>query len=422
MDFYTSASLIVTAAILIAFINHRFIKLQTTIAIMVSTLLIALILVILDKFFGLPRFEQQILTTLDNINFEKLLINGMLSFLLFAGALTIDIHSLRSQKWEIFTLASFGTILSAFLVGIGCFYLLPFIGIHLKLIYCLLFGALISPTDPIAVLALFKKLQAPKELGTIVAGESLFNDGVGIVMFISLYHIAFSHEPISSNSVILLFLQQALGGTLYGFLLGFIGSWLIKNADEHKIEILITIGLVTGGYSLAQALHISGPLAMVVAGIIIGTYARHHGMSAHTQVILDEFWEIIDELLNCVLFLLIGFELLPIAHGNRYLFAGLFAIPLVLLVRLIIVILPMSLFKLKNQYPPHLIKILVWGGLRGGLAVALALSLPSGDYRQIILAMTYAVVAFSIIVQGLTIQPLVKFSVPAKKSSYKASI
>lgn len=416
MDFYISSTLI-TVAILIAYFNHRFIKLQATIALMVATLFISIVLLLLDKFFGLYDFEQQILTTLNSLDFENLLINGMLSFLLFAGALTIDLHSLKDQRWEIFTLSSLGTILSAFLVAIGTYYLLPLIGIHLNLIYCLLFGALISPTDPIAVLATFKQLQAPAKLSTTVAGESLFNDGVGIVMFISFYHVAFSHEPISSTSVLLLFLQQAIGGILYGILLGYIGSFLIKHADEHKIEILITIAIATGGYALAQASHISGPLAMVVAGIIIGTHARQYAMSEQAKLVIDQFWEIIDELLNCVLFLLIGFELLPIAKGNKYLLAGLFAIPLVLIVRGITVILPMSFFKLKHNYSPYMTQILIWGGLRGGLAVALALSLPPGNYRQLILAMTYAVVTFSVIVQGLTMAPMVKFALkqPQKK-------
>lgn len=408
MDFYTSSSFIATLAIMIAYVNHRYIRLQTTIALMVSTVVLSFLLIILDKIFGLYAFEEHILSTLNTLDFEKLLINGMLSFLLFAGALTIDFRSLQSQKWEIITLASLGTLLSALLVGFACYYLLPLIGIHLNLIYCLLFGALISPTDPIAVLATFKQLRAPAELGTIIAGESLFNDGVGIVMFISLYHIAFSHEPISSVSVMFLFLQQSLGGILYGLLLGWMGSWLISRAHDHKIEILVTIAVVTGGYSLAQILHISGPLAMVVAGIIIGTQFRNHKATPVTQTVLGQFWEIIDELLNCILFLLIGFELLLVAKGNHYLLAGFFAIPLVLLVRAIIVLLPMSFFRLKHQYANHLIEILIWGGLRGGLAVALALSLPPGNYRQLVLAMTYAAVAFSVIIQGITIKPLVK--------------
>lgn len=410
MDFYTIASLIMTVAIVIAYVNHRFIKMQTTIAIMVSSMMLSLILIVLVKSFGLQKFEQNFLETLFRIDFDKLLINGMLSFLLFAGALNIDIHTLSSQKWEIFTLATVSTILSTFLVAALTYFCLPLIGMQIDFIYCLLFGALISPTDPIAVLATFKQLQAPKKLRTTVSGESLFNDGVGIVMFITLYHVAFAHKSVSAHYVLLLFLQQAIGGVLYGLALGFFGSWLIKYADEHKIEILLTIAVATGGYSLAQALHISGPLAMVVAGIIIGSYGRKYAMSHHTQNIINEFWEIVDELLNCILFLLIGFELLPVTKGNNYLLAGLLAIPLVLIVRYITVAIPMSIFKRWRRYVPHTINILVWGGLRGGLAVALALSLPPGDFRQLILAMTYAVVAFSVIVQGVTMKPLVTLS------------
>ncbi len=410
MDFYSIASFVVTMAILIAYINHRYIKMQTTIAIMTSSLLISFLLILFFKFFGTNSFEQKVLNSLLKLDFHKLLINGMLSFLLFAGSLTIDIQSLTTQKWEIFTLASFSTIVSTFLVGLATYYSLPILNIHLNLIYCMLFGALISPTDPIAVLATFKQLAAPKQLETIIAGESLFNDGVGIVLFLTLYQVAFSNEPESLRHILLLFIQQAGGGIFYGLLLGVLASWLIKNSDDYKIELLITIAVVTGGYTLGQALRISGPLAMVIAGIIIGTYARQHAMTEAAKHFLNEFWELIDEILNCVLFLLIGFELLLVAKGNTYLIAGILAIPLVLLARYITVVIPMEIFKLRRPYYPHFIKILVWGGLRGGLAVALALSLPPGSYRQLILAMTYAVVAFSIIIQGITVAPLVNLS------------
>lgn len=409
MDLYLTASCILTLAILIAYVNHVFIKMQTTIAVMTASLLISLILIILTN-SHLIKIEFKIVETLTSIDFGKLLINGMLSFLLFAGALTIDIHSLHAQRWEIFTLSFFSTVASTFLVAIGTFFFLPFIGLHLDFIYCLLFGALISPTDPIAVLATFKQLKAPKILGTTVAGESLFNDGVGIVMFVSLYQIAFAQEALTPSSVLLLFLQQTVGGIGYGVVLGFITSWLIKYADDHKIEILLTIGVATGGYALAQRLAMSGPLAMVVTGIIIGSYGRNQAMSAEAKAVLDEFWELIDEILNSILFLMIGFELLVIAKGEYYFIAALVAIPLVLIVRYITIIIPMAFFKLRRKYCPYMITILVWGGLRGGLAVALALSLPPGNYRQLILAMTYAVVAFAVIVQGITTKPLVSLS------------
>lgn len=408
MDLYKLFSIILTLAILIAYLNHRYIRMQTTIAIMTSSLLLSLVLLFIVKFFGFKSFEHDLMVTLDKINFEKLLINVMLSFLLFAGALTIDLHALKNQKWEIITLASFSTLASTFLVGILIYYFLPLIGISLNFIYCLLFGALISPTDPIAVLATFKQLQAPKDLDVTVAGESLFNDGVGIVIFLTLYQIAFTQEAISASSVILLFLQQAIGGLVYGLILGLVGSWLIKFADDHKIEILITIAVATGGYTLAQTLGISGPLAMVTAGIMIGNYAKNKYMREESQKVLDEFWELIDEILNAVLFLLIGFEILLVFTGKNYIFAGLWAIPIVLFTRYVTVAIPMSLFKIKRNYCPYMVSILVWGGLRGGLAVALALALPPGEYRQLILIMTYAVVCFAVIVQGITVSPLVK--------------
>lgn len=409
MDFYSIASFMLTLAILLAYLNHRFIRMQTTIAIMTASMVMSLILILLSN-LGVYNFEQKIIDTLIKIDFEKLLMNGMLSFLLFAGALTIDIHTLRDQKWEIFTLASFSTIASAFLVGIGTYYALPLLHLHLDFIYCMLFGALISPTDPIAVLATFKQLKAPKILDTTVAGESLFNDGVGIVMFLTLYHIAFSKVEFSSSSIILLFIQQAFGGMVYGAFLGFVGSWLIKRSDDHKIEILLTIAIATGGYAFAQVLNVSGALAMVVAGIIIGSYARKNAMSAAANEILDEFWELIDEILNSVLFLLIGFELLIVSRNNSYVIASIMAIPLVLLARYITVLFPMGIFKIWRSYCPYMVSTLIWGGLRGGLAVALALTIPAGEHRDLILAMTYGVVAFAVIVQGLTIRPLINLT------------
>jgi monovalent cation:H+ antiporter, CPA1 family len=409
MNFYAIASFILTMAILIAFVNHRFIKMQTTIAMMSASLLLSLLLIILSNFGFYSILKQEITHTLVRINFEELLINGMLSFLLFAGGLEIDIKMLRAQKWEILTLSSFSTILSTFLVAILIYFFLPLIDIHLNFIYCLLFGALISPTDPIAVLATFKQLNVPKTLNTIVAGESLFNDGIGIVMFLTLYQLAFIKKELTVLSVLLLFIQQTIGGIVYGIVLGVISSVLIKHADDHKIEILLTLAVATGGYSLALALNVSGPLAMVVTGIIIGSYARHYAMTDQAKGMLGEFWELIDEILNSVLFLLIGLELLIVAEENSYLFASVFAIPLVLLTRYLTVAIPISLFKLQRRYCPHMITFLVWGGLRGGLAVALALALPPSDCRQLILAMTYSIVMFSVVIQGTTVPPLVRF-------------
>lgn len=406
MTLYTLGSIILTLAVLIGYVNHRFIKMQTTIAIMSGALLLSLALIIVGQ-FGFMQIEMHISQALSKIDFHNLLINGMLSFLLFAGALTININDLKSQKWEIGVLASFSTIASTVIVGVSSYYILHWLGFRLDFIYCMLFGALISPTDPIAVLATFKQLGAPKQLDVTVSGESLFNDGVGIVLFLTIYQLAFNGKPVTTETVILLFLQQAIGGIIYGAIIGLIAYWLIKPIDDHKIEILITLTVVTGGYALAQALDISGPLAMVVAGIFLGNQGRNFSMSKKSRESLDQFWELVDQILNAILFLLIGFELIVIRFNQHYLLAAIIAIPLVLCVRFITVAIPMRIFKTKRKYTPFFTTILVWGGLRGGLAVALALALPPSQHRNLILAMTYSIVTFAIIVQGLSVKALV---------------
>lgn len=409
MSIYTIASIILTLAVFATYLNERFIKMPTTIAIMTSSLLLSLILILVGRHTP-TAFTQTITTELAKLDFHDLLINGMLSFLLFAGSLHVDIGQLKQHKWEIGVLAMLGTIASTFLVAGLMYTVLPLIHVPLDFIYCLLFGALISPTDPIAVLATFKELDAPKQLDVKVAGESLFNDGVGIVMFLSLYQLAFSHQGLSWESVSLLFLQQAIGGLLYGLALGFIITKLIKSIDNHKVEILLTLVVTTGGYALANHWGFSGALAMVAAGIYIGNSGRHTSMSTKSRESLDNFWELMDEILNAVLFLLIGFEILIVHTNLNTLYAALLAIPLVLIVRYITVAIPMALFKLRKTYAPYTITILVWGGLRGGLAVALALALPKNEHRDLILLMTYAVVMFSILVQGLTMKSLVEKS------------
>lgn len=408
MDFFSLASLLFTLAIFIALINYRFIKMQTTVAIMAGSLSVSLFLLIVTK-AGFGQFAQPIIHLITTIPFEHILLNVMLGFLLFAGSLTIDLHTLRQQRGEIAILASISTLASTFLIGVTTYYLLPFIGLKLSFLMCLLFGALISPTDPIAVLSMFKQIRVPKKLETTIAGESLFNDGVGIVLFLSFYYMAFTHVSVTPLSILLLFGQQALGGILYGFAIGQIGSWSLKKINDHQLQILVTIAIVMGGYSLTKFLHVSGPLAMVVAGIIVGHHLRK-SIPTLSQTIIKNFWEIIDEIFNCILFLLIGFELLVVVKNNYFILAAVSAIPLVLAIRYLTVAIPLRLFKGKKQYSSHTVRILVWGGLRGGLAVALALSLPESIHRQLILSMTYGVVTFSVLIQGLTIAPLVKLS------------
>jgi CPA1 family monovalent cation:H+ antiporter len=409
VSIYALASMILTLAVFATYFNERYLKMPTTIAIMSSSILLSLLLILIGRYtqFGL---DDIITKELKNLDFHALLIDGMLSFLLFAGSLHVDITHLKQHKWEVGVLATLGTIASTFLVALLIYYLLPLISIHLDFIYCLLFGALISPTDPIAVLATIKELHAPKQLDVKVAGESLFNDGVGIVMFLSLYQFAFSGKALSLGAVSFLFLQQAVGGIAYGLVCGLVITQLIKSIENYKVEILLTLVVTTGGYILANSLGVSGPLAMVTAGIYIGNSGRHTAMSEKSRNNLDTFWELIAEVLNAVLFLLIGFEILILETRLSDIMAAFIAIPLVLFVRFITVAIPMSLFKLRKKYAPYTITILVWGGLRGGLAVALALALPQSHDRELILLMTYAVVMFSILVQGLTIKSLVEKS------------
>jgi CPA1 family monovalent cation:H+ antiporter len=282
------------------------------------------------------------------------------------------------------------------------------LGISLPLIHCLLFGALISPTDPIAVLGILKTAHAPKSLETKIAGESLFNDGVAVVVFLVLFGIAVSGHEISAAHIGLLFLEEAIGGVLFGLVIGGITFYMLKGIDNYSVEVLLTLALVMGGYTLATLIHVSGPIAIVVAGLMIGNHGRSFAMSEQTRGHLDTFWELVDEILNAVLFVLIGLELLLISFTGKHLFAALLIIPIVLLARLASVALPIGVLRLKRQFSPGVIKVLTWGGLRGGISVALALSLPAGPERNLILTVTYLVVVFSIIVQGLSIGQLVK--------------
>lgn len=405
MDNYTFGAILITIAVLIAYLNHRYVRLQATIVVMLASLLVTLLGLLLEGLGLLPSTLLTEVTT--KSHFQDLLLKGMLGYLLFAGSLTIDVGTLLAKRTEIAVLALLSTLASALLIGVASYYLLSLLGIHLPILFCLLFGALISPTDPIAVLATFKDLAVSKRLQTTVAGESLFNDGVGIVIFATLSALTFSQVNITFSSVARLFLEQALGGLAFGAALGLFAQFLIKPIKDPKMLILLTLGLVSGGYALALNLDISGPLAMVVMGILVGHSLRNHQAPeiAHT---VDMFWEVIDDVLNLLLFLLIGFEMIIIQFDTDILLAMLLAIPLVLFARLITVAIPIKLIGLKNDQEPYTVRLLTWGGLRGGLALALALSLPMNPHNNLIIAMTYSVVAFSVIVQGLTISRLVK--------------
>ncbi len=405
MSLFNILAVLVNLSAVFSYINHRYLRLPTSIGVMLIALVMSLGIIALSH-LGIP-LEEDAALLLESIDFDETLLHGMLSFLLFAGALHININDLAKEKWIITLLATGGIVLSTFLVGWLIWWALNLLGIGIPFIYSLLFGALISPTDPIAVLGILKTTGAPKTLETKIAGESLFNDGVGVVVFLVLLGIAAGGGEITANKIFLLFVEEVVGGALFGLIVGLITYWMLKSVDSYDVEILITLALVTGGYALADILHISGPIAIVVAGLLIGNHGRLFAMSDKTREHLDMFWELVDEVLNAVLFVLIGLEVLVLQFTGHYLVAGLMAIPIVLLARFISVGIPVNLMRRFREFSPHVVKIMTWGGLRGGISVALALSLPPVPAREVILAITYAVVVFSILVQGLTIGWLV---------------
>ena len=405
-------SIVITLSAMFAYINFKFIGLPTTIGVMLVTLVFSAILLLVGKIW-VPALHDHARLLLAEIDFNQTLMEGMLSFLLFAGALHVNAQDLLKIKWTIGILSSVGVVMSTFVVGSLSYALLMILGIDISYLYCLLFGALISPTDPIAVMSTLKTAGIAKSLETKIAGESLFNDGVGVVVFIVLLGILNQPEQLSMTAIFVLFAVEAVGGMIYGFLLGLAGIYLLKSVDNYQVEILITLALVMGGYSLALAIHTSGPIAVVVAGLMIGNHGRAYAMSETTRFRLDNFWELLDEILNVVLFVLIGLEIMILKIESGYILAALLAIPLVLFARFICVGTPITILRaLTNwSYSDHVIKILVWGGLRGGISVALALTLPQGgdgSERDIILMMTYMIVIFSILVQGLTIGKVAK--------------
>ena len=401
------AAILITVSALFSFINDRYIKLPTTIGLMLIALAVSVLLLFAGK-LGLGGIQTHAKAFLAGIDFNQALMEGMLSFLLFAGALHINLANLAAQKWIITSLATLGILVSTFIVGGLSYFLLGWLGIDLPFIYCLLFGALISPTDPIAVLGILKTANAPKTLETKIAGESLFNDGMAVVVFIVLLGIASGGEHVTAGHIAMLFLEEAVGGVVFGLLIGWLAYWMIKQVDNYQVEILLTLALVMGGYSLATEIHVSGPIAVVVAGLLMGNHGRMLAMSEHTREHLDTFWELLDEILNAVLFVLIGLEVLVLSFTSELLLASLVLIPVVLGARLVSVAIPIHLLSLRRAFSPGVIKVLTWGGLRGGVSVALALSLPVGEAREFILAITYVIVVFSIVVQGLTIGGVVR--------------
>ncbi|NNK80079.1 MAG: sodium:proton antiporter [Flavobacteriales bacterium] len=417
MSHYVIISGLVFLAAVFGFINVRFLKLPSTIGLMLITLLFTVVVLILSLFDDtLLRAEAQLIQQID---FETVLMDYMLSFLLFAGALHTHFQDLRKHRWPIIAFATLGVATSTFLIGTGTYYVLQALGMSTPYIYCLLFGAVISPTDPIAVLGILKKANAPKKLEIKIVGESLFNDGVGVVLFLTIFQIAAaSGAAIEPMDIVELFAKEVLGGILLGLLIGWLSYRLLRSIDDFSTEVIITLAAVMMGTVVAQKLHVSAPLAMVMAGLMIGhDRVRDTAMSETTELYLDKFWELIDILLNAVLFVLIGMELLVLTYEVDYLLAGLIAIPIVLLCRYASLWIPVKVFEKRLDFVPHTNVIMTWGGLRGGISIALALSLSQEMNRELFLVMTYVIVVFSILVQGLTIDKVIKRMLAGKKEA-----
>ena len=411
ISLFTAIGAVITLAAVFGYLNHRFLRLPPTIGVVVIALVASLGTIGIDAVVPSLGIGGAVRTAILGIDFHEVLMKGMLSFLLFAGALHVNLGDLLSRKWAIGSIATVGVVLSTFLVGFAVYGVTQALGLPLALIYCLVFGALIAPTDPIAVLGILKTVKVPASLQAKIAGESLFNDGVGIVVFIIMTAIAVGSAhggSITALDVVMLFVRETLGGAALGLATGFLAYYAMKSIDDHNVEVMITLALVMATYGIASALHLSGPIAVVLAGILIGNRGSRFAMSETTREHVHTFWSVLDEMMNAALFLLIGFEVVALSLTGEVGILMALAIPIVLAARFVSVGTPLTLLGLRREYTKGAIPVLTWGGLRGGISVALALSLPAGPEREIILAVTYAVVIFSIVVQGLTVRALVE--------------
>ena len=412
MSIFSISAILVGLTALFGYINHRFLRLPHTIGLVVIALAASLSIIGFDLIQPSVHIAQRVTGVLRQIDFNETLMHGMLSFLLFAGALHADFSAFKTRRLTIGVMAVLGTLISTFVVGTMMWFLMGVFGIGIPFIWALVFGALISPTDPVAVLSLFKTVDVPDTLQAKMAGESLFNDGVGVVLFTVVVAIALAGGEdgggMGAADIIELFLTEAGGGAVLGLAAGYLGYRAMYGIDEPSLEVLITLALVMVTYALALALHMSGPIAMVVAGLFIGNRGVKYAMSERTRDYVLTFWTLIDEILNSVLFLLIGLEVLVVAESIDHLEVALLAIPVTLVARTLSVSIPIAILSRWETFTKGAVPVLIWGGLRGGIAVALALSLPDVEYKATILSITYGVVLFSIIVQGLTVKPLVE--------------
>ncbi len=409
-------ALILVLAALFGWLNHRFMGLPMTVGLVVIALLTSMGVMAVDGVAPQLGIGDSVRQVLSSIDFRQTLMEGMLSFLLFAGAMHVNLDELLNRKWTVLTLASVGVLLATCINALGFWYFANWLGFAIPVMTALVFGALIAPTDPVAVLAVLKRLKVPAQLEATIKGESLFNDGVAVVLFSVLATIAFnSHDvPFTLQDGIQLFLLEALGGAALGLLAGTIAFYALRSLDDYVLEVIITLALVTGAYSLALQLHLSGPIAMVIAGLIIGNKGIKYAMSDVTKEHLNKFWELLDEILNAALFLLIGFEVMVVEFNQNLVILSLLAIPLVLFSRWVSVGLPISIANLRTPFTRGTVPILTWAGLRGGISVALVLSLPDTEARSVLLTVCYAVVVFSVIVQGITVERVIRKFLPNK--------
>ncbi len=407
MNLFNIITYLIVLSSIFGYINVRFLKMPSTIGLMVLSIIFSIVMLLVN--YIKPELFRPIEAVVQQINFTSVLLNVMLSFLLFAGALHADSSLMRKESRTILLFAVVGVLISTFLIALMLYGVVQLIGYKLDFIYCLLFGALISPTDPIAVLGILTKANVPKRIEINIVGESLFNDGIGVVIFIIILQVVHNGvEHVSFGNVFILFLREAVGGLAFGFAIGYITYYLLKAIDHYETEVMITIAMVMGGYYLASKLNVSGPLAMVVAGLFTGSRIKQYAMSSTTGLYVDRFWELIDAIMNAVLFVLIGLRLMVLDYTNTYLFIGLFAIPIVLLARYISIKIPLFISRKWVDLDRRGQLLMTWGGLRGGLSIAMALSLSNETHKDLIVFITYIIVLFSILVQGLTVEKFAK--------------